>query len=110
MSYTSLNDHVLIIPDKPKEVSKGGLILPKDVHESVQSGTVKSVQEYRYEFGQRLTSQIVSGDRVSYPKSQILAKIETAEGELVVVRHSALLVKVVDPPAPVATETSGETK
>lgn len=109
MTYLSLNDHVLILPDAPKEMTKSGLILPKEIHESVQSGTVKSVQEYRYEFGQRISAQIAAGDRVSYPKSQILAKIDADGVELVVVRHSALLVKLVEAPA-IVTEPAGETK
>jgi len=104
MSNTALNDHVLILPDPPKEMTKSGLLLPKDFHETVQSGTVKSVQEYRYEFGQRITAQIASGDRVYYPKNQIIAKIDSDEGELVVVHHSALLVKIVIPPVPADTE------
>lgn len=108
MSYKSLNDSVLILPDKPKEMTKSGLILPKDFHETIQSGVVKSVREYRFEFGQRIPAEVAAGDRVFYPKSQILAKIDTEEGEMVVVRHSGLLVEMVTPPVPPIAISSDE--
>ncbi len=43
MNIQLLLDRILVLPDSPKDISKGGIIIPETAKEKPQRGTVKSV-------------------------------------------------------------------
>ncbi len=76
MKFTALGHNVLILPEPPQEMTKSGLILPKDTHESIQYGTVVNVPTGHYEFGHWVDSQVQINQRVAYLKGKIRTEIE----------------------------------
>jgi chaperonin GroES len=70
MKVTPLADRVLIKPIDPKEVKKGGIIIPDTAKEKPQEGKVVAVGKGRLNesTGERIKLEVKKGDTVLYGK------------------------------------------
>ncbi len=70
MKVTPLADRVLIKPSDPKEVKKGGIIIPDTAKEKPQEGEIIAVGKGRIkeDSGERIEPEVKKGDRVLYGK------------------------------------------
>lgn len=70
MKVTPLADRVLIKPIDPKEVKKGGIIIPDTAKEKPQQGKVIAVGKGRLNesTGERVKLEVKKGDTVLYGK------------------------------------------
>jgi len=64
-----LGDRVLVKPTEPKEVKKGGIIIPDTVKEKPQEGEIVSAGKGKTtEDGKILPMEVKVGDRILYGK------------------------------------------
>ncbi len=69
MAIKPLGDRVLVKPLEPKEVKKGGIIIPDTAKEKPQEGKVIEVGKGRMlEDGKIVPLEVKKGDRILYSK------------------------------------------
>lgn len=69
MNFTPVDDRVIVKPDTPDEVSKGGIVLPDQSKDPPKTGTVVAVGPGRLnDDGERLPMFVKCGDRVVFQK------------------------------------------
>jgi chaperonin GroES len=59
-------DRLIVVPDAPKEVTEGGIIIPDEAQEKEFRGLVVAAGEGYVENGAFVANQIQVGDRVLY--------------------------------------------
>ena len=64
MKIKPLNDHILIQRVEPKDVVKGGIVIPDSAKEKPQEAIVKAVGPGKLEDGKRTALQVKVGDKV----------------------------------------------
>ncbi len=76
-----LGDRVIVKPTEPKEVRKGGIIIPDTVKDKPQEGEIIAAGNGKMtEEGKRLPMDVKTGDRILYGKySGTEIKIEDVE-------------------------------
>jgi len=92
MKITPLADRVLVKPIDPKEVKKGGIIIPDTAKEKPQEGEVVAVGKGRYNetTGERIPLEVKKGDRVLYGKYSG-TEITIDDEEYLILRESDIL-------------------
>ena len=96
MKITPLADRVLVKPIDPKEVNKGGIIIPDTAKEKPQEGEIIATGKGRMNetTGERITLEVKKGDRVLFAKyAGTPYKLET-DREVLVLRESDILAIV----------------
>jgi chaperonin GroES len=68
LNITPLADRIVIKPLEPKEVKKGGIIIPDTAKEKPQEGEVVAVGKGKYEDGKLVPMEVKVGDKVLYGK------------------------------------------
>ncbi len=69
MAIKPLGDRVLVKPLEPKEVKKGGIIIPDTAKEKPQEGKVVEVGKGRMlENGKMIPLEVKKGDKILYSK------------------------------------------
>ena len=64
MKIKPLNDHLLIQRVEPKDVVKGGIVIPDSAKEKPQEAIVKAVGPGKMEDGKRIAMDVKVGDKV----------------------------------------------
>ncbi len=92
MKVKPLADRVLVKPIDPKEVKKGGIIIPDTAKEKPQEGEVMAVGKGRFNetTGNRIGLEVKKGDRVLYGKYSG-TEISIDETEYLILRESDIL-------------------
>ena len=92
MKVKPLADRVLVRPIDPKEVKKGGIIIPDTAKEKPQEGEVIAVGKGRFNetTGDRIALEVKKGDRVLYGKYSG-TEISIDETEYLILRESDIL-------------------
>jgi chaperonin GroES len=68
INITPLGDRVIIKPLEPKEVKKGGIIIPETAKEKPQEGEIVAAGKGRTEDGKLIPMEVKVGDKVLYGK------------------------------------------
>ncbi|MEW5951250.1 MAG: co-chaperone GroES [Elusimicrobia bacterium] len=63
-----LGDRVIVKPLEPKEVKKGGIIIPETAKEKPQEGEIVAAGKGRTEDGKLIPMEVKVGDKVLYGK------------------------------------------
>ncbi len=92
MKITPLSDRVLVRPKDPKEVKKGGIIIPDTAKEKPQEGEIIAVGKGRVNetTGKRMPLEVKKGDRVLYGKYSG-TEITVDDIEYLILRESDIL-------------------
>ena len=92
MKITPLADRVLVRPIDPKEVKKGGIIIPDTATEKPQEGEVVAIGKGRLneQSGQRIPLEVKKGSRVLYGKYSG-TEITIDDIEYLILRESDIL-------------------
>lgn len=92
MKITPLADRVLVKPIDPKEVKKGGIIIPDTAKEKPQEGEIIAVGKGRVNetTGERVPMEVKKGDRVLYGKYSG-TEITVDNKEYLILRESDIL-------------------
>jgi chaperonin GroES len=92
MKITPLADRVLVKPMDPKEMKKGGIIIPDTAKEKPQEGEIIAVGKGRVNesTGERMPMEVKKGDRVLYGKYSG-TEITIDDKELLILRESDIL-------------------
>jgi len=92
MKVTPLADRVLVRPSDPKDMKKGGIIIPDTVKEKPQEGEVIAIGKGRLneQTGKRMPLDVKKGDRVLYGKYSG-TEITINEVEYLILRESDIL-------------------
>ena len=95
MKITPLADRVLVRPFDPKEVKKGGIIIPDTAKEKPQEGEIIAVGKGRLneETGKRIPLEVKKGDKVLYGKYSG-TEITVNDQEYLILRESDILAIV----------------
>ena len=95
MKIKPLADRVLVKPVDPKEVKKGGIIIPDTAKEKPQEGEVIAVGKGRLneQNGERIAMEVKKGDRVLYGKYSG-TEITIDDEEYLILRESDILAIV----------------
>ncbi len=95
MKITPLADRVLVKPVDPKEVKKGGIIIPDTAKEKPQEGEVVAIGKGRIneQTGQRVPLEVKKGSRVLYGKYSG-TEITLDDIEYLILRESDILAIV----------------
>lgn len=84
-SFTPLHDILLVHPDKPEEVSHGGIIIPDIAKEVPVWGTVLA-------YGEQTKQGLDTGDRVLVPK-HLGTHIIFGKVDAILIQESKVLAK-----------------
>lgn len=84
-----LFNYVIIKPEKPKEVTDGGVFLPDVAQEKPQTGKVINVGPGHYEFGNFIPTYVKKDDLVLYHK-MAGNTWETKEGNYLIIKETEL--------------------
>lgn len=69
MNFLPISDRVIVRPDEPEDVTKGGIIIAEQAREKPQQGTVLAVGSgRRLSDGTVVSSELAVGDVVVYNK------------------------------------------
>jgi len=68
LNITPLADRIVVKPLEPKEVKRGGIIIPDTAKEKPQEGEVVAVGKGKYEDGKLVPMEVKVGDKVLYGK------------------------------------------
>jgi chaperonin GroES len=68
VNVTPLHDRVLVRRMDSKETAKGGIIIPDSAKEKPQEGEVVAIGPGKVEKGQRVSLDVVVGDRILFGK------------------------------------------
>jgi chaperonin GroES len=68
LNITPLADRIVVKPLEPKEVKRGGIIIPDTAKEKPQEGEVVAVGKGKYEDGKLIPMEVKVGDKVLYGK------------------------------------------
>jgi chaperonin GroES len=68
LNITPLADRIIVKPLEPKEVKKGGIIIPDTAKEKPQEGEVVAVGKGRTEEGKLIPMEVKLGDKILYGK------------------------------------------
>jgi chaperonin GroES len=92
MKVTPLADRVLVKPIDPREVKKGGIIIPDTAKEKPQEGEIIAIGKGRINetTGERMPLEVKKGDRVLYGKYSG-TEITINEVEYLILRESDIL-------------------
>jgi len=92
MKIKPLADRVLVKPIDPKEVKKGGIIIPDTAKEKPQEGKIVEVGKGRINesTGERIAMEVKKGDRVLYGKYSG-TEITVDNTEYLILRESDIL-------------------
>ena len=92
MKITPLADRVLVKPIDPKEVKKGGIIIPDTAKEKPQKGEIIAVGKGRVNesTGERIAMEVKKGNRVLYGKYSG-TEITIDDTEYLILRESDIL-------------------
>lgn len=92
MKITPLADRVLVKPIDPKEMNKGGIIIPDTAKEKPQEGEIVAVGKGRVNetTGERIQMEVKKGNRVLYGKYSG-TEITIDETEYLILRESDIL-------------------
>ena len=92
MKVTPLADRVLVRPSDPKDMKKGGIIIPDTVKEKPQEGEVIAIGKGRLneQTGKRMPLDVKKGDRILYGKYSG-TEITINEVEYLILRESDIL-------------------
>ncbi len=92
MKIKPLADRVLVKPIDPKEVKKGGIIIPDTAKEKPQEGKVIEVGKGRINeaTGERIAMEVKKGDKVLYGKYSG-TEITADDTEYLILRESDIL-------------------
>ncbi len=92
MKVTPLADRVLVRPSDPKDMKKGGIIIPDTAKEKPQEGEVIAVGKGRLneQTGKRMPLDVKKGDRILYGKYSG-TEITINEVEYLILRESDIL-------------------
>ncbi|HUV35437.1 MAG TPA: co-chaperone GroES [Patescibacteria group bacterium] len=92
MKITPLADRVLVKPIDPKEVNKGGIIIPDTAKEKPQEGEIIAAGKGRMNetTGERIPMEVKKGDRVLYGKYSG-TEITIDKKEYLILRESDIL-------------------
>lgn len=95
MKIMPLADRVLVKPIDPKEVKKGGIIIPDTAKEKPQEGKVIAVGKGRLNetTGERIALEVKKGDRILYGKYSG-TEITVDDIEYLIMRESDILAIV----------------
>lgn len=95
MNLHPLDDHIVVDPKKPEEVTKGGIVIPERSQRREQFGTVLAVGPGRLlESGSRAALSMKVGDTVVYGRYGAGDPVEIDGKELLVMRASDVLCTV----------------
>ena len=93
ISFSPLQDRVVIRPIEKDEVTKSGLILPDTAKEKPQEGEVMAVGPGRVgDDGKRVAMEVKAGDKVVYSK-YAGTEFKEDDDEYLIVRESDILAK-----------------
>ena len=93
ISFSPLQDRVVIRPIEKDEVTKSGLILPDTAKEKPQEGEVMAVGPGRVgDDGKRIAMEVKAGDKVVYSK-YAGTEFNEDDDEYLIVRESDILAK-----------------
>ncbi len=93
ISFSPLQDRVVIRPIEKDEVTKSGLILPDTAKEKPQEGEVMAVGPGRVgDDGKRIAMEVKAGDKVVYSK-YAGTEFKEDDDEYLIVRESDILAK-----------------
>ena len=99
MKLKPLGDRLLVQPVEEEETTKSGIVLPDTAKEKPQRGRVLSVGPGpRDEDGEYIKMDIESGDEIVFSKYGG-TEIKVGTDELLILRESDVLAKVVSTPA-----------
>ena len=106
MSFKPLSDRVLVRPDAPLKVSRGGIIIPDSAQKKTGFGTIVAMGEgMRTKDGGRWPMPDVAiGARVVYAHSEDWPTIKIDGEELLQLREEAILAEIPVEPTPAAHE------
>ncbi len=92
MKITPLADRVLVKPIDPKELKKGGIIIPDTAKEKPQEGKIIAVGKGRVNesTGEHMPMEVKKGDRVLYGKYSG-TEITIDDREYLILRESDIL-------------------
>ncbi len=68
INITPLADRIIVKPLEPKEVKKGGIIIPDTAKEKPQEGEVIAVGKGKMEDGKLIPLEVKVGDKILYGK------------------------------------------
>ena len=93
ISFSPLQDRVVIRPIEKDEVTKSGLILPDTAKEKPQEGEVMAVGPGRVgDDGKHIAMEVKAGDKVVYSK-YAGTEFKEDDDEYLIVRESDILAK-----------------
>ena len=93
ITFSPLQDRVVIRPIEKDEVTKSGLILPDTAKEKPQEGEVMAVGPGRVgDDGKRIAMEVKAGDKVVYSK-YAGTEFKEDDDEYLIVRESDILAK-----------------
>ncbi|MBN1165188.1 MAG: co-chaperone GroES [Candidatus Krumholzibacteriota bacterium] len=95
MKIKPLADRILVKPIDPKEVKKGGIIIPDTAKEKPQEGMIMAVGKGRLNetTGERIALEVKKGDRVLYGKYSG-TEITIDQTEYLILRESDVLAVI----------------
>ena len=95
MKIKPLADRVLVKPIDPKEVKKGGIIIPDTAKEKPQEGEIIAVGKGRLNdtTGERISLEVKKGDKVLYGKYSG-TEITINDVEYLILRESDILAVI----------------
>lgn len=93
LNLTPLADRIIVKPLEPKEVKKGGIIIPDTAKEKPQEGEVVAVGKGKTEDGKLIPMEVKVGDRILYGKYSG-TEIKINDEEYLIMREEDVLAIV----------------
>ncbi len=91
MAIKPLGDRVLVKPLEPKEVKKGGIIIPDTAKEKPQEGKVIEIGLGRTEDGKRVPMEVKKGDKILYGRYSTQEPIKIDGVEHIIIKEDEIL-------------------
>lgn len=89
MEIIPIDDRIAVVPEKPEDRTKSGLIIPNAAKIKPQIGTVIAAGEGR----EGLPMKLKVGDKILYSHN-VGAPFKFREGEFIIMRQSDVLAKL----------------
>ena len=98
-----LHDRVVILPEKPEQITKGGIIVPDSAQKRAEAGTVLAAGpgEWSVDLCQRIPLTVKAGDRVAF--GRYAGSEMEIDGETVWIMREAEILGILGPDVAVSS-------